>query len=92
MELSRKVLWKTLKEKGLSKLLLTKRLSYEQYLDVNEISFGGFWGIRTNVIPKSLGMWLLENYDYCGSFINLSNYRILEFTKEDVHATLNWVE
>ena len=33
---------------------LIKRLSYEQYLAVNEISFGSFWGIRTNVIPKSL--------------------------------------
>ncbi|KAJ8428770.1 hypothetical protein Cgig2_010774 [Carnegiea gigantea] len=67
---------------------LIERLSYEQYLAVNEIDFGGFWAIRTNVIPKSLGMWLLENYDYCGSFFNLSNHRILEFTKEDVHATL----
>ncbi|KAJ8438667.1 hypothetical protein Cgig2_031632 [Carnegiea gigantea] len=67
---------------------LIERLSYEQYLAVNEIGFGGFWAIRTNVIPKSLGMWLLENYDYCGSFLNLSNHRILEFTKEDVHATL----
>ncbi|KAJ8429940.1 LOW QUALITY PROTEIN: hypothetical protein Cgig2_017990 [Carnegiea gigantea] len=67
---------------------LIERLSYEQYLAVNEIGFGGFWAIRTNIIPKSLGMWLLENYDYCGSFLNLSNHRILEFTKEDVHATL----
>ncbi|KAJ8434149.1 hypothetical protein Cgig2_000869 [Carnegiea gigantea] len=32
-------------------------------------------------------MWLLEKYDSCGSFRNLSNPRILEFTKEDVHAT-----
>ncbi|KAJ8437565.1 hypothetical protein Cgig2_017918 [Carnegiea gigantea] len=71
---------------GISYLIET--LSYEQYLAVNEIGFGGFWAIRTNVIPKSLGMWLLENYDYCGSFLNLSNHRILEFTKEDVHATL----
>ncbi|KAJ8438204.1 hypothetical protein Cgig2_001922 [Carnegiea gigantea] len=55
---------------------------------MNEIDFGGFWAIRTNVIPKTLGMWLLENYDYYGSFLNLSNHRILEFTKEDVHATL----
>ncbi|KAJ8451000.1 hypothetical protein Cgig2_032625 [Carnegiea gigantea] len=66
---------------------LIERLSYEQYLAVNEIGFGGFWAIRTNVIPKSLGMWLLENYDYCGSFLNLSNHKILEFTKEDVRAT-----
>ncbi|KAJ8420950.1 LOW QUALITY PROTEIN: hypothetical protein Cgig2_017689 [Carnegiea gigantea] len=62
-----------------------ERLSYEQYLAVNEIGFGA---IRTTVIPKSFGMWLLENYDYCGSFLNLSNHRILEFIKEDVHATL----
>ncbi|KAJ8436607.1 hypothetical protein Cgig2_029853 [Carnegiea gigantea] len=67
---------------------LIERLSYEQYLAVNEIGFGGFWAIRINVIPKSLGMWLLENYDYCGSFLNLSNYRILEITNEDVHASL----
>ena len=55
---------------------------------MNEIGFSGFGDIRTDAIPKSLGMWLLENYDYCGSFLNLSNRRILEFTKEDVHATL----
>ena len=67
---------------------LIERLSYEQYLAVDEIGFGGFEGIRTNVISKSLGMWLLENYDYCGSFLNLSNRGILEFTKEDVHTTL----
>ncbi|KAJ8438343.1 hypothetical protein Cgig2_013391 [Carnegiea gigantea] len=67
---------------------LIERLSYEQYLAVNEIGFGGFWAIRTNAILKSLGMWLLENYDYCGSFLNLSNHKILEFTKKDVHATL----
>ncbi|KAJ8425242.1 hypothetical protein Cgig2_014422 [Carnegiea gigantea] len=71
---------------GISHLI--ERLSYEQYLAVNEIGFGGFWAIRTNVIPKSLGMWLLENYDYCASFLNLSNHRILEFIKEDVHAIL----
>ncbi|KAJ8427703.1 hypothetical protein Cgig2_008293 [Carnegiea gigantea] len=55
---------------------------------MNEIGFGDFWAIRSNVIPKSLGMQLLENYDCCGSFLNLSNRRILEFTKEDVHAIL----
>ena len=41
-----------------------------------------------NIIPKRLGIWLLENYDYCGSFLNLPNRKILEFTKEDVHAIL----
>ncbi|KAJ8449512.1 hypothetical protein Cgig2_002309 [Carnegiea gigantea] len=48
---------------------LIERLTYEQYLAVNKIGFGGFGAIRANVIAKSLGM-------------------ILEFTKEDVHATL----
>ncbi|KAJ8447704.1 hypothetical protein Cgig2_031758 [Carnegiea gigantea] len=67
---------------------LIERLNYEQYLAVNEIGFGGFWAIRTNVISKSLGMWLLENYDYCDGFLNLLNHRILEFTKEDVHTIL----
>ncbi|KAJ8424986.1 hypothetical protein Cgig2_027995 [Carnegiea gigantea] len=67
---------------------LIERLSYKQYLAVNKIGFSGFWAIRTNVISKSLGMWLLENYDRCGSFLNLLNRRILEFTKKDVHSTL----
>ena len=67
---------------------MIERLSCEQYLAVYVIGFGGFWAIRTNAIPKSLGMWLLKNYDFCGIFLNLSNHGILEFTKEDVHATL----
>jgi len=44
---------------------LIERLSYKQYFVVIEIGFDGFWPNRINVISKRLGMWFLENYDYC---------------------------
>jgi len=67
---------------------LIERLSYEQYLAMNEIGFGGFWTIRTNAISKTLGLLLLENYDYCGNFLKLPNNRISEIKSEDVYAAL----
>ena len=31
-------------------------------------SFGGVWVVRTNVSPKGLGKWLLEDYNYYGTY------------------------
>ncbi|KAJ8422920.1 hypothetical protein Cgig2_010430 [Carnegiea gigantea] len=57
--------------------LLDRELSYEQYFVVNDICFGGFWAISTTVIPKRLGIWLLENYDDCAGFLKLLILMIL---------------
>ncbi|KAJ8451444.1 hypothetical protein Cgig2_017835 [Carnegiea gigantea] len=49
--------------------------------------FGGILSIRTKLIPKSLGRWLLEKYDPWDNSLSLPNGKLL-IDEEDVHATL----
>ncbi|KAJ8440091.1 hypothetical protein Cgig2_025290 [Carnegiea gigantea] len=53
-------------------LFLTERLDYEQWIAAMETGFGGF----------------LSKFDPASNTLKLSYHRVLEITKEDVHATL----
>ena len=69
-------------------LILIERLDYEQRTAVMETCFGGFLSVRTSTIPKDLATWLLPNFNPASNILMLSDNRVLEITKEDVHATL----
>ena len=45
-----------------SLVYVIERLTYQQFIALSEIGFGGFFWLRVKQLPLQLGYWLLDNF------------------------------